>query len=65
MMTPAHIARLRRNTQDFVDEQKHQGPVKMSDISKHIIALGWNMADREMFKEWVSQNITGPIDYQN
>jgi len=65
MMNQAHIAKLRRDTQSFVDNESRNGKrVKMSTISKHIVDIGWNMADKEMFKEWVQKNITGPIDFQ-
>lgn len=67
MMTAAHIRRLRQDVQDFVDaERKRTGkPVSLSSITKHVISLGWNLADAEMFSGWVSSNITGTIDYKS
>jgi hypothetical protein len=63
MMTPAHVARLRRDVQSFVDGQS--GTVKMSAISRHVRSLGWNMMDDQMFADWVRSNISGSIDYRN
>lgn len=62
----SHVPRLRSDVQSFVTEQNRSGkPVKMSAIEDHIIALGYNLADSEMFAGWVSENISGTIDYNN
>ncbi len=66
MMTAAHIARLREEVQSYVNQEARKGkPVSLSAIKEHIISRGWNLADGEMFADWVSKNITGGIDYKS
>lgn len=66
MMTAAHIARLREEVQSYVNQEARKGkPVSFSAIRQQIVSQGWNLADEEMFADWVSKNITGRIDYKS
>jgi len=66
MMTAAHIARLRQDVQSYVDRERRPGKaVAFSAIKKHVLSLGWNLADGEMFAGWVRSNISGTIDYKS
>jgi hypothetical protein len=66
MMNNTHKARLRSDVQSFVNGQSQSGkPVAISSIQSHIISLGWNLVDSKMFAGWVSENISGNIDYGN
>lgn len=62
----SHIPRLRCDVQSFVTEQSRSGkPVKISSIEAHVLGLGYNLVDSKMFAGWVSENISGTIDYNN
>ena len=64
-MTPQHVARLRCDVIAFASEESQRTgkPVAFSALQKHIIAIGWNLLDSEMFGDWVTKNTSVDIDF--
>jgi hypothetical protein len=59
-----HVARLTFDVQSYVNDENRRGNSALfSLICRHIAQLGYNMGDREMFKDWIKQHISGTIDF--
>lgn len=52
-MSENDVEHLRQNVQDFLSN--HKCPTK-NEVSDHIASLGWCIADRPMFHEWLQKN---------
>lgn len=50
LMTPARVARLRRDVNEFVSGKPQ---VRLSEVIKHVNGLGWQTVRNEMFAGWL------------